>query len=43
MSAADLPVHALAERPAIINAWDNVFEEYNVQAFLYPGFSTTLP
>lgn len=33
----------LAERPAIINTWNNAFEEYDVSAFLYPGFSTTLP
>ncbi|KAL3163281.1 hypothetical protein ABBQ32_009676 [Trebouxia sp. C0010 RCD-2024] len=31
------------ERPDIISTWNNAFEEYDVSAFMYPGFSTTLP
>lgn len=35
--------HAAAERPQIISTWNSAFREQNVSAFLYPGFSTTLP
>ncbi|KAL0026963.1 hypothetical protein WJX79_003281 [Trebouxia sp. C0005] len=42
-STDDWVKYLTTKRPAIINTWDNAFEEYDVSAFLYPGFSTTLP
>ena len=32
-----------AERPQIVSTWNEHFEQYNVSAFLYPGFTTTMP
>lgn len=44
LGSTDAWVHYLQNtRPAISSTWNNAFQQYNVQAFLYPGFSTTLP
>ena len=32
-----------AGRPNITEQWNNTFNKYNVDVFLYPGFATTIP